>query len=83
MSAVQPQSLGRNSRISTASTSPGSAPLTKTGPLTGLTWSKSSLTTSSEAESALNCSSEASRTLNSTTSPGSTSSAGSMPLSHT
>ena len=83
ISAVQPQSCGRNSTISISSTSPGEAPLTNTGPLTGLTCVKSSFSTSAAPEVAVICSSEASRTWNSTASPEWISTAGSSELSQT
>ena len=51
MIAVQPQSRGSHSRISTASVSPGRAPLHDTGPDTGLTWEKSRLATASMPDS--------------------------------
>ena len=63
MIAVQPQSRGRSSRISTASTSPGRAPWTKTGPVTGLTCAKSSAATSATVESRSSWPPEASRDL--------------------
>ena len=83
MIAVQPQSLASKARSSTSSTSPGSAPLTKTGPLTGFTCEKSSFATSSTPEPLWICSSEASRTRSRTDSPDSSSSAGSTELSPT
>ncbi len=83
MIAVQPQSPGRSSRISTASTSPGFAPFTATGPLTGFTCEKSRFVTASTVESLPICSSPASRTWNSTSAPESTSSTGSIALSQT
>ena len=46
MLAVQPKPDGLNSSIVTLSASPGSAPSTKTGPVTGLTLAKSSAATS-------------------------------------
>ncbi len=83
MIAVQPQSPGRSSRISTASTSPGLAPFTATGPLTGLTWLKSRFVTASTPESLPICSSPASRTCSSISAPDSTSSTGGIALSQT
>ena len=83
MIAVQPQSRGRSSRISTASVSPGRAPFTKTGPDTGFTCEKSSAATASVPDSAVICSSDASRTCSSTSSPESTSTSGAIELSHT
>ena len=83
MMAVQPQFPGRSSRISTASTSPGRAPLTATGPLTGFTCEKSRFVTASTPESGPICSSPASRTCSSISAPESTSSTGGIALSQT
>ena len=81
MIAVQPQAWGRSSRISTASTSPGCAPRTNTGPVTGLTRSKSSAATSAGVESAVSWPPEASAVSSSTVSPDSISSTGAIELS--
>ena len=83
ISAVQPQSRGASSRMSTWSTSPGAAPRTSTGPDTGFTCEKSRPATASAPESRSICPSEASRTWQSTSSPEATESAGSIELSQT
>jgi hypothetical protein len=83
MIAVQPQSRGLSDRISTSSTSPGCAPLTNTGPVTGFTRVKSSAATSATAESRSSWPPEASVTSSSTVSPGSISRTGAIALSHT
>ena len=83
MIAVQPQSRGRSERISTSSTSPGSAPLTNTGPVTGFTRVKSRPATSATPESRSSCPPDASVTSSSTVSPESTSSTGSIEWSQT
>src|SRR3954470_12782764 len=82
MIAVHPQSRAWNSRISTSRASPGWAPLTNTGPETGLTRWKSSAATSALVESGPSCWSEASRTVKATSVPDSISSAGSRSRSH-
>lgn len=83
MIAVQPQSRGRSARISTSSTSPGAAPLTNTGPVTGFTRVKSSAATSATEEPRASCPPDASVTSSSTVSPDSISSVGAIELSQT
>jgi hypothetical protein len=83
MIAVQPQSRGRSERISASSTSPGCAPLTNTGPVTGFTRVKSSAATASTPESRSSWPPDASVTSNSTVAPDSTSAIGAIELSQT
>ena len=81
MFAVQPKPDGLNASIVTFSASPGSAPSTKIGPVTGLTLPKSSLATSATVLSAVSWPPEASRHWNSIVEPGATRSAGTKLLS--
>ena len=81
MFAVQPKPDGLNISIVTFSASPGSAPSTKIGPVTGLTLAKSSLATSATVLSAFNWPPAASRHWNSMVEPGATRSAGAKELS--
>ena len=81
MLAVQPQPEGWKRRIVTFSASPGSAPSTNTGPVTGLTRAKSTCATSAAVLSLVSCPPEASTVSSSMVSPGRTVSAGSIELS--
>src|SRR5262245_55902267 len=81
ITAVQPQPDGVNDSILTLSASPGSAPSTRTGPVTGLTRPKSSPSTSATDDSGDSCPPEASTVSNSTASPGATVRTGSLALS--
>ena len=81
MLAVQPQPEGWKRRIVTLSASPGSAPSTNTGPVTGLTRAKSTRATSAAVLSLVSCPPEASTVSSSIVSPGRTVSAGSIELS--
>ena len=81
MFAVQPQPEGVNDSMETRSASPGSAPSTRTGPVTGLTRSKSRAATSATVESGPSCPPEASTVSKWTVSPGATVSTGGLALS--
>ena len=81
MLAVQPKPDGLNASIVTFNASPGSAPSTKIGPVTGLTLAKSSFGTSATVLSAVNCPPDKSRHWNSMVEPGATRSAGANELS--
>src|SRR5688572_9783476 len=76
--AVQPQSAVVNSRRSTWSVSPGSAPATSIGPLTWSTPAKSRSASVSVVDSALSWPFDASRQSNATTSPEPTEAMGGM-----
>src|SRR6266446_1469740 len=78
---VQPHSLGRTSRISTSSMSPGLAPTIATGPVSGWMTLKSSFARISTLLAGVICPSEASWVSSSTMSPGSTVARGAMLLS--
>jgi hypothetical protein len=67
---VKPQLAGLSSRISTSSKSPGSAPLTNTGPVSGCTTLMSTLSRSAAAVDAVTWPSSASLVSSSTSSPG-------------
>ena len=81
MIAVQPQSGGSELEQLDGERVSGSAPLTKIGPLTGLTLPKSRAATASAVEVRPICSSDASLTCRRIVSPDSISSAGSNELS--
>ncbi len=83
MIAVQPQSLACMPCSCTSSVSPGRAPLTYTGPVTGLTFAMSIFGTSSWVDVGVSCPPEASAVSSSTVAPDSTSSTGSIALSQT
>src|SRR6478609_3843744 len=76
MLAVQPKPDGLNSWTVTLSASPGFAPSTKTGPVTGFTLAKSILATSATVLVGENWPPPASTTSNSTVVPGAILSAG-------
>src|SRR5690606_20363788 len=81
MFAVQPQPEGSNASTVTLIASPGSAPSTKTGPVTGLTLPKSSAARSASVDFGPSCPPEESRVSNSTVPPGATVSTGGFALS--
>src|SRR5471032_1045437 len=68
--AVQPQPDGLNESTFILSASPGCAPSTKTGPVTGLTSEKSSFVTSAVVEVGVSWPHDGSRVSNCTVSPG-------------
>ncbi len=70
MLPVQPQPDGRNDNTVTFSASPGLAPSMYTGPVTGLTRARSSLTRSAAVDDFVNCPDEASTVSKCTVSPG-------------
>jgi hypothetical protein len=80
--ADQPQPCVRMSRISTASVSPGSAPLTTIGPASGYTRSQSTPAMTLDSESGVIWLSLTSRVQTTTVSPESTARTGSWPSSH-
>src|SRR3546814_732588 len=80
MLAVQPQPEGVRPRIVTLIASPGSAPSTWTGPVTGFTLPKSSFARSASVDFAESWAPEESMVSNSTVSPGATASAGVLAL---
>jgi len=75
---VYPYWSGSISTISTSSRSPGSAPSTYTGPVSGCTTSRSGAATVSSEASGLICPSKASRVSRMTSSPGSQRTSGGM-----
>src|SRR3546814_10227154 len=80
MLAVQPQPEGVRPRIVTLIASPGSAPSTWTGPVTGFTLPKSSFARSASVDFAESWAPEESMVSNSTVSPGATARAGVLAL---
>ena len=83
MIAVQPQSFGASSRISIWRVSPGSAPLTYTGPVTGLTFAMSMRVTSLAVELLVSWPPDASAVSSATVAPDSISRTGGISLSQT
>ena len=81
MLAVQPQPDGPNDRMLTFSASPGSAPSTRTGPVTGFTLPKSSAARSASVEAGDSWAPDESTVSSSTVSPGATTRAGTLALS--
>ena len=70
MLPVQPQPEGRSERIVTLSASPGFAPSIQTGPVTGLTRARSSLSRSAAVDVFVSWPDDASTVSNCTLSPG-------------
>src|SRR5262245_38660062 len=70
MLPVQPQPDGRNDSTVTLSASPGLAPSTNTGPVTGLTRARSSLTRSAAVDALVSCPDDALTVSKCTLSPG-------------